>query len=179
MEGHCCEFLKYNIHPGDFLYIEEEDKEMDLKEEIEELKNKISELEKKIKKKLYKPIYSEQYYYVNLDKMAVGYTEWLGDFDDNTRYAHRVIFETENEAEEYLEYLVKKEEHMNTFTDEEWKELGMTKYYYYYRYNCKEIDYSCQTTNNKEDIIYFRAEEDIRDFIDKYEWQIKHELGVE
>ena len=156
---------------------------MDIKEEIEELKNKISELEGEIKEKEkgtndWKPKNDELYGFVDLDTIYIEEAVWYDNRIDNIRYNHRVIFKTENEAREYLEYLEEKEKHMDTFTDEDWKNYTIKKYFYSYDYYEETIDWNVSDTH-RESKPYFKTFEEVKNFIQKYEWQIKHELGVE
>ena len=156
----------------------------DLEKEIEELKNKINELEGKVEKETkdianeWKPKYNELYYYVDLDFVQASRSYWNDDAIDEARYVHRVIFKTHKQAEEYWEYLKEKEKHMNTFTEEEWENNNIDKWYYVYCYENKTIVpayKTCYKTNTS----YFRTREEVKNFIQKYEWQIKHEFGVE
>ena len=152
---------------------------MDIKEEIKELKDKIIELETEIKnERNWKPRYNEEYWIVDLDTMATDRLRWDNDEYDKLRYGNGVIFGTEEKAREYLEYLEEKKEYMNTFTEKEWEDSTIKKWYYMYDYAIKKffIDYQ---QIHRENIPYFEEKEEVEDFINKYEWQIKHELGVE
>ena len=122
------------------------------------------------------PNAGEKYYYINLDDMCTDYVWWNNEQIDNARYNHRVIFKTKKEASEYLEYLLEKEKHMNTFTDEEWKDASIMKFCYFYNEEKKIV------TNHlygmRMAVPYFRTEEETEDFIQAYAWAIKYELGV-
>ena len=119
----------------------------------------------------------EKYYYINLDDMCTDYVWWNNEQIDNARLKHQVIFKTKKETSEYLEYLLEKEKHMNTFTEEEWEDIEIKKWHY--QYDCEDKIISYDYANLfKKNIPYFKTKEEVLDFIKKYEWQIKHELGV-
>ena len=150
-----------------------------LNDEIDVINNNVIESKKNTANEEWKPKKDENYWYVDLDIMEVNSDIWF-DFDDhNTRLKHKVVFATEEEAEEYLEYLQEKQKHMNTFTTkEEWKNLNVIKYYF--TYDCLDKIFIIFNTGTcKENKLYFNSEEEAKDFAQKYEWQIKHELGVD
>ena len=154
---------------------------MDIKEEIEELKNKISELEEKVKEEninnannAWKPKYNGEYYFINLDRMIVDFEIWTNSTVDNRRLRHKIVFKELENAEEYLEYLEEKEKYMNTFTEEKWKDGSINKYYYDYENECVDWDTDEVFRRNGQ---YFKRAEEVLVFMQKYEWQIKHELG--
>ena len=160
----------------------------EIKEILDKLNNRISNLEFKVAnlelKETEDTVRDERklqmhecYFYVDLDVMEVNSSRWEDEKIDNTRLKHRVIFKTEEEADEYLEYLKEKEEHMNTFTEEEWQDEEITKYFYYYHNGDCELKCS-KTWFYRYIKPYFRTEAETKNFIQKYEWQIKHELVV-
>ena len=149
---------------------------------INDLKDKIVNLELKetedITNNNWIPNEMEKYYFIDsLDLMCIDCCYWHDDDIDKARLNHKVIFKTEAEANEYLEYLLEKEKHMNTFTKEEWKNEEICKFFYYYHSGDCELKYS-KTWIYRYIKPYFRTEAETKDFIQKYEWQIKHELGV-
>ena len=148
---------------------------------IEKLNNRIVNLECQIKNlkdkgKEYTPMKGEEYDYIDLDTMTIEIGDWDGYVDDITRKKNRIIFDTEEKANEYLEYLLEKRKHMNIFTDEEWKDTSIMKFYYFYNEEKKIV------TNHlygmRMAVPYFRTEEETEDFIQAYAWAIKYELGV-
>ena len=160
----------------------------EIKEILDKLNNRISNLEFKVANLELKETEDtvndewiineyETYYFADLDAMEVRSLYCTNDKFDNSRLKRRVIFKTIEEAEEYLEYLQEKEKHMNTFTEEEWENFDVEKWYYYYDCKAKTISYTFKRYA-KENMPYFKTEEEVKDFIQKYEWQIKHELGV-
>ena len=108
--------------------------------------------------------------------MTIEIGDWDGYVDDITRKKNRIIFDTEEKAAEYLEYLLEKRKHMNIFTDEEWKDTSIMKFYYFYNEEKKIV------TNHlygmRMAVPYFRTEKEVEDFIQVYAWAIKYELGV-
>ena len=160
----------------------------EIKEILDKLNNRISNLEFKVANLELKetedtvndewiPNECEIYYFVDLDYMEVDCCRWNNGEIDNIRLNHKTIFETRKEADEYLEYLQEKEKYMNTFTEEEWENNNIDKWYYIYCYENKTIVPAykiCYKANTS----YFRTREEVEQFINKYEWQIKYELGV-
>ena len=161
----------------------------EIKEILDKLNNRISNLEFKVANSElkeakdtasdeWKPNIFVGYYYVDLDSMGVCDDSWGNTGTDNARLNHKVIFKTEEKAEEYLEYLEEKEKHINTFTEKEWENIDVEKWYYYYDCKAKTIISCAFKRYAKENMPYFKTEEEVKDFIQKYEWQIKHELGI-
>ena len=98
------------------------------------------------------------------------------NFDAIIEYADVVVSREIQSLRHKLEEQ-EKEKHMNTFIEEEWENNNIDKWYYIYCYENKTIVPAykiCYKTNTS----YFRTKEEALDFIEKYEWQIKHELGV-
>lgn len=166
-----------------------ENKIKNIEKSIENLQKGIENVKKDLEQRdsqeqetdniLWKPTKKHNIYYcVDLDYMTVDSWLWCDDESDNIRYNHKVIFETKRQAEEYLDYLNAKEQAMNEFSGSEWRDDELFKYNYLYIPGSKEF----MVTGNyihKCDIPYFRTAESCKDFIDKYEWQIKRDLGVE
>lgn len=146
------------------------------KQEKSELKAELEELEQEEQER--KPQMGEEYYYVDTDIMKCSCVGWHNNNSDNIRLQHKVIFKTEDEAEEYLEYLKAKEKAMNEFSKEEWKDNNILKHYIYYDYkdNFFRVDYAwyCRKINE----MYFRTKEAAQEFINKYEKFLRRELGV-
>lgn len=113
-----------------------------MKERLEKIKHSIgiivdevAELEKDLNKEIavveekeWKPKYEEEYYYIDLDCMTIDFAIWYNDSCDIAHLKHKVIFKTEQEAEEYFDYLQVKEKAMNEFSQEEWKNGEIDKY---------------------------------------------------
>jgi len=148
---------------------DKEDLKSGLEAKLEELKQEEQE---------WKPDLGEIYWFVDLDIMKVINANWSNHKYDNIRLQHKVIFKTEKEAEEYLEYLQAKEKAMNEFSNAEWEDEDINKYYIYY--DCEDnffrADYSyyCRRINE----MYFRTKESAQEFINKYEKYLRRELKI-
>lgn len=146
-----------------------ENKIKNIQEELEELKNKekcewILEV-------------GDEYYYYDKDIETVERNIWYDDSTDHIRKANKVIFKTEEEAEEYADYISAKRRYTYNFTREEWKKENILKYYIYLYGNGLKTDWLIKTQINS---FYFKTEEMAQEFIDKYKKQIlKYEFNIE
>lgn len=68
---------------------------------------------------------------------------------------------------------------MNNFTQEEWGNENINKYFIYYDDDYKVLEISGYFTIRHINEIYFRTKEEAHNFINKYENQILHEMGIE
>lgn len=144
-----------------------------------ELKNLEAELKKeKVEEIEWKPEYRELYYFVDLDLMAVDYSHWEEEESDNIRLNHKVVFKTEEETEEYLQYLLAKEKAMDEFKQEEWSGSNTMKYHIYY--NSQDNSFEIDTNNfiQRFNVPHFRTVKDAQAFVDKYKKQIKRDMGI-
>ncbi len=122
--------------------------------------------------------YGDDYWFINLDTMHMANDIWHDTLEDDIRLKRKLIFKTSDEVEEYLEYLQAKEKAMNEFSNAEWEDEDINKYYIYY--DCEDnffrADYSyyCRRINE----MYFRTKESAQEFIDKYEKHLRRELCV-
>ena len=169
---------------------------MDIEEKIEKLVEKISvevsNLSEKFDKEIrelrleveqeenqeWVPSFGETYFYIDLDAMITQTSTWLAATNDTIRLEHKVIFKTEAEAEEYLEYLKAKEKAMNEFSKEEWENKKIHKYYINYDCKLKKFYTSYEWDIRRINSIFFRTKELAQDFINKYEKFLRRELGV-
>lgn len=127
---------------------------------------------------MWKPDIGDDYCYIDLDAMTVDNIFWCNRKIDNLHYNHKVIFKTEEEAEEYLEYLNAKEKAMNEFSKEEWEDDSIYKYCFYYDYPSDKIEIAHYLNIKDLGEPYFRTKEKIQEFIDKFDKCIRRELGV-
>lgn len=142
--------------------------------EIRELKLEVEQEENQE----WVPKFGETYFYIDLDAMITQTSTWLAATNDTIRLEHKVIFKTEAESEEYLEYLKAKERAMNEFSDEEWKDSSIIKKYIGYGYVDKEFYVSSCFFNRELNVMYFRDGEQAKEFIKKYEKFMRRELDV-
>ena len=155
---------------------------MDLQEEIEELKKefytKMWEIGKEFEEKLQELKKDEEYYFIDLDAMITQTSAWLATTYDIIRLEHKVIFKTEAEAEEYLEYLKAKEKAINEFSKEEWEDDNVEKHCIYYDYEFKTFNTNCCHDCRSINEMCFCTSELAKEFIEKYEKFLRRELGV-
>lgn len=142
-----------------------------------ELETELEELEQQESQE-WEPNFGETYFYIDLDAMITQTSTWLAATNDTIRLEHKVIFKTEAESEEYLEYLKAKEKAKNEFSKEEWENDNIEKHCIQCNYIGKNL-----TVNHKrycKDInsMYFRTKELAQEFVNKYEKFLRRELGV-
>ncbi len=142
--------------------------------EIRELKLEVEQEENQE----WVPKFGETYFYIDLDAMITQTSTWLAATNDTIRLEHKVIFKTEAESEEYLEYLKAKEKAMNEFSKEEWENINISKYRIYFDYMENKFSTTCQWCARHINGMIFRTEKNARDFINKYEKYLRRELGV-
>lgn len=143
--------------------------------QLEELKKQVENIKMQENDGLWKPNMGEKFYYILFPLMIVQSTYWNNDSDDNNLYDYKLVFKTEEQAKEYLEYLKAKEKAMNEFSNEEWNNRNIEKWYYIYDYNYDYLGntatFSCRTN-----IPYFRTQKQCQEFKNKYMWAIKREV---
>lgn len=161
-----------------------------LEERVEKIEKSVSEILELMKKQNepinvtvqeeteWKPEENKEYWYVNLDNMTIPNSYWYNDIFDNVRLNHKLIFKTEEEASDYLEYLKAKEKVMNEFSQEEWENDYVSKYYIYYDFEDEKFVTSSNQFLYTFNVPYFRKEKAAQEFIDKYEKQIRRDMGI-
>lgn len=155
--------------------------------DIKELENKINELQKKLEEykkecrennnEEWTPKDGELYFYFDLDTETTNFTYWRDEIFGNIRKSNNLIFKTEEEAKEYAEYYQAKKKANDEFSNDEWKNDNIKKYHIYLDYYNKEI-YFVFTYTYRQNIVYFRTEEDSKNYIKKYKKFICREFGV-
>lgn len=139
-----------------------------LNEEIDNLNIEIEELKKSKEKWI--PEKGEKYYIVYLDG-TVTFFYFRNDDVDKAIIKHNKIFQTREECEEYKRFLSELNNYSTEFTDEEWKNNELLKYYISFSYYEKKVLVS-STCCIRYDVPVF-TEKNIYEFIDKYKKQIK------
>ena len=158
----------------------------DIDKKIEDLRkefnNKIDQLKEDYKKEKsgkWIPKEDETYYYVLMDCLKVDADKWDNDKIDNTIIKYNKIFKTEEEAQEYADYLKAKKDYSYEFTKEEWEDIGINKYYIYYDYSEEKLEVFHCNYCGRLNQIYFKTKEKAQEFIDKYKKQIlKFEFNI-
>ena len=159
---------------------------MDIDKKIEELRKefneKIDELKREYKEKNEKwiPEEGEEYYFID-EELNVGWNWFDNDDTDEVIFKYNKVFKTEEEAEEYADYLKAKKEYSYEFSEEEWKNTNIIyKHYIYYDFNDKAFYIGSAEYCGRIGTIYFKTYEKAQAFIDKYKKQIlKFEFGIE
>lgn len=158
---------------------------MDIDKKIEELRKefneKIDELKREYKEKNEKwiPEEGEEYYFID-EELNVGWNWFDNDDTDEVIFKYNKVFKTEEEAQEYADYLKARKEYSYEFSKEEWEETEIKKYFIYYNYESKRIGVDYYNSFFEMNTIHFKTEEEVQAFIDKYRKQIlKFEFGIE
>lgn len=158
---------------------------MDIDKKMEELRKefneKIEELKREYKGKNEKwiPKEGEIYYYLAMD-FSVSSCVNLLDSIDRTRFKFSKIFKTEEEAQEYADYLKARKEYSYEFSKEEWEDSGIQKYFIYYNHTCNVLGITANNIWFPMNGIHFKSRGKAEEFIDKYKKQIlKFEFDIE
>ena len=158
---------------------------MDIDKKIEELRKefneKIEELKREYKGKNEKWIPKEGETYYFLDEEL--YFDWKCFDNDDTDEAilkYSKIFKTEEEAQEYADYLKARKEYSYEFSKEEWEDASILKHVIYLDTINQDIFIESTSIQYYMNSIYFKTREDAEKFINKYKKQIlKFEFGIE
>lgn len=146
----------------------------ELEKQIKELQDEVKALKnpKKIWTKNWAPGSGKTYYYK--DKKG----DINSDDFDGWEYDY-LVFPTVELCQRYIEYEKAKKEYTYEFTEEEWGNSNIIKWYIFFNYVYNEIQEAAERYYKKAGIIYFKKNEDILKFIDKYEEEIKvFDLGI-
>lgn len=158
---------------------------MDIDKKIEDLRKefneKIEELKREYKGKNEKWIPKEGEIYYFLDEEL--YVDW-NCFDNNDTdeaiLKYSKIFKTEEEVQEYADYLKARKEYSYEFSKEEWKDASILKHVIYLDTINQDIFIESTSIQYYMNSIYFKTREDAEKFINKYKKQIlKFEFGIE
>lgn len=158
---------------------------MNIDKKIEDLRkefnNKIDELKREYKEKNEKWIPKEnQFYFYVTSSMEIDDYNYRNDKIDESILKYNKIFKTEEEAQEYADYLKARKEYSYEFSKEEWEKTEIKKYFIYYNYEYKRIGVDYYNSFFEMNCIHFKTYEKAREFLDRYEKQIlKFEFGIE
>lgn len=150
----------------------------ELEQTLEQVKKDLEELKSKKQTEEWKPEVNQWYWWVDLDLMEIKSRQWENDYYDSTRLNHKVVFRTEKEAEEWLDYLIAKENAMNEFCQEDWENSDIRKYYICCYYDEKDLTSDYYWSVRNFNAPYFHSKKEAQAFIDKYEKQIKRDMGM-
>lgn len=118
------------------------------------------------KKGKYVPKVEEKYWYVSSN----GEVDWYGftnDEIDEYLLNYQPVFRTEDEAVEYKHYLEILDKYKYEFSDEEWLNSDILKWFVYYIHYNKLLNVSCNNVSKYPLTAYFKSEEDAEDFIEE------------
>lgn len=158
---------------------------MNIDKKMEELRKefneKIEELKREYKGKNEKWIPKEGEIYYFLDEEL--YVDW-NCFDNNDTdeaiLKYSKIFKTEEEVQEYADYLKARKEYSYEFSKEEWEDSGIQKYFIYYNHTCNVLGITANNIWFPMNGIHFKSRGKAEEFIDKYKKQIlKFEFDIE
>ena len=151
-------------------------------DELESLKKEAESEIAKLKKENQKqwiPKYIETYFYYDKDNEVVLCDNWADTNTDKMRLENKVIFETEKEAERYANYQKAKKDYTYEFTEEEWENEHIGKYYIYCKAMSRKINIDSNWFYRVQGCDYFKSEEKAQEFIDKYGSEIlEYEFGI-
>ena len=124
------------------------------------------ELKESKKEGKWKPQIGEEYWFKN-DIGKVSHSTYMCSVDE-CRANNVLLFKTEEECERYWRFMDTVKEKSYSFSDLEWRDDGIGKYYIYYDFedDSFHISYTCTTKCLGEP--YFRTEEDAKYIIDNF-----------
>ena len=159
---------------------------MDIDKKIEDLRKEFNEKIDKLKKEYKKEKSSkwipgkEKLYYYVMERLDIDSYIYHGSRKDKNIIKYSRIFETYDEAEEYAAYLKARKEYSYEFSKEEWENESICKYYIYYDFYNNNFLVSWDRNLRRVGVIYFKAEAQAREFLNKYKKQIlKFEFDIE
>lgn len=118
------------------------------------------------KKGKFVPKVEETYWYVRSNG-NVDYYRYTNDKVDEYLLNHHPVFRTEEEAYEYKDYLELLDKYKYNFSDEEWLNGDILKWFVYYTHYNKLLDVRCNNVSKYPLTAYFKSEEDAEDFIEE------------
>ena len=152
-----------------------EDLRKEFENKIKELKEEY-ELEKNVK---WIPKFGKNYYYVD-PALGCHYSKFVSTVFDNDILKYGKIFKTEEQAQEYADYLKARKKFSYEFSKEEWENNRIYKYYIYYDFKSKIFYVDYINYCGRIGTTYFKTYEKAQEFLDRYEKQIlKFEFDIE
>ena len=151
----------------------------ELKKKYDELGREIEKLENSEKSGKWIPEEGEKYYFANASLDVDSWENCAVEMDKEI-IKYNKIFKTEEEAQEYAEYLKARHDYSYEFTNEEWENTNIEKNEIYMNYFLNKLQLNkCLHCRNFGGI-YFQTREKAQGFINKYKTQIlKYEFGIE
>lgn len=109
------------------------------------------------------PEIGQDYWFINLGGYIV-YDNNSNSESDKWCVKHNIVFETQEECEEYKNYLIALDKYSYDFSQEEWKNENIYKYYLYFHFDYKTIQIG-NHVKYRYTCCYFKSEEDISSFV--------------
>lgn len=145
---------------------------------IEELELKVKELQREIKQlkeeqnnietpKNWKPQFDEKFWYRNVDGEIFGLF-WKNTEFDKGIAKYNPIFRTQKECLKYCNYKNILAEKSYKFSDEEWNNPKICKFYIYCFMGEKEFNIDHNISARRINSVYFKTREDAQYMIDNY-----------
>ena len=158
---------------------------MNIDKKIEDLRKefneKVDELKREYKEKNEKwiPKEGERYYFID-EELNVAWNWFDNDDTDEAIFKNNKIFKTEEQAQEYADYLKARKEYSYKFSKEEWENYSIELYYICCDFDDKTLYVDTVAYVGRMGAIYFETEEKAKEFLNKYKKQIlKFEFGIE
>ena len=158
---------------------------MNIDKKIEELRKefneKVDELKREYKEKNEKwiPEEGDRYYFID-EELNVDWQWFDNDDTDEAIFKYNKVFKTEEEAQEYADYLKARKEYSYEFSKEEWENKKIAKHYIIYDYETGRLKIYSNFYMKVMNKTCFKTEEKAQEFLNKYKKQIlKFEFGIE
>lgn len=119
----------------------------------------------KIYKGKFIPKVGESYWYIS-NFGAINCVKNDNDVGEIFLFDNQPVFRTKKEAEDYKWYLEKLNEYKYEFSQEEWENKDITKYFLFYNVVDKTINFDWQCMVNR-DVNYFYSREKAQQFIEE------------
>lgn len=143
-------------------------------DKIEELENKalalvqeIAELKKGQNAGEWKPQNGETYYFMSYTG-NVNSNRWAGDCVDISYSKYTPLFKTQEECQKYIDYRKALKGQSYKFSEAEWNDENIDKYFIYYSYRIKAWIIEKQQYRHALGVTHFKTFDDAQFMIDNY-----------
>lgn len=117
------------------------------------------------KKGRFVPKINQVYWFIKENGCISGYTNDHHEID-NWILKHNPVFETEEECEEYRDYLIALDKYSHDFTQEEWGNYNINKFALCFDFDTKNIGVFIWSSR-KFNMVFFETEENANAFINE------------
>lgn len=142
------------------------------KEEVEQLQKALAELKESKKEGKWKPKNGEKFWFRNVRGESESYTH--EDFFNSDKWLinNLPIFPTKEQCERYWHFMDTVKEKSYSFSEEEWLEYGIRKYFIYYNYRVEQVEVGDEFATRDFNKPYFKTEEDAQYIIDNFKEEL-------